>query len=1395
MKMNTRRESVIGLVLLLVGACSDSDEFPCIAGTLECACTEGQCLDEGAVCINGTCSVVSCEVGSEGCACDEDYTCGVDPSGRPLACAGGLCAPPFCPPGDLGCECIGAGACNDALVCSDVSGVFRCEAADCPPGELGCSCFLDRTCDFDTTGRRLVCDGAQCVPQTCDPGSAGCVCTSNFGCESGLLCSADQRCDPITCAPGTIGCQCSQGGLCASSTLQCDAGVCQEIGCPPGTAGCGCTAGETCESGALVCENGRCGSPSCRTGNLGCACFNDGSCDLGGLCESGWCMASDCIAGRENCPCDEGSCGDGLVCLADTICVDDVGYPGGECLANQTCRSGARCEAGTCFACVPGQMGCDCADGAVCATGLACLAGRCIAEGSLVGQIPDDPVCYTPCSDDLRRPDGTILTCDAEGLLEGCLEGTSCVGGTCLENASVPFFNGPSSEELAQVPSCTSNVDCPDYQACIQGKCFSQCEDSGDCDQPLVCHRKVCRVPCDVENEPCPSGAVCEADEGTSGFCFDVDDPTVTGALADGGFRILDTRVDFSAVTDSGSVFVYNSGPRQSTLRVRKGYHSEFHEDPSDDRRVSSTVNGQSCETVGECPLEWLTMGWQSSSVTVALSPVQLLEVSVGGGCEAEPIQCQSDADCGSGLSGNVCNSDGFCECDPNADNAPPACEDATACLARLDFAGAASFGDDTITSWQGEVTVELPGREQDTVFFQYRAGSEGRWVGTAHYYANFEDTGVNEWVAGGRSDADLALVQNALVTQWGAFRRGDLPWELFEALLRATETESWRFPNVQARCDDAACYLHDRGEGIGVYSSSLRTQPIPTGAVELPFGMNVTPDREASGFEAVGKIDSSGTLHYPGEPVVNLTFETDPGQCLPGFGEDCVAFLQDFGAQIVVGGRYLADDGDLGCDERPDGTYKRLEFPWLVDGFAPPGFAGSLDAIPDAKYECRDALIPRDPTSGNTQEIEDANMRATAANPIPDAQTRTRFLELIDGVVVNETDLFILFKETFESAGRVNEGYGYLRLQRIPATLDKEDSDGDGLANDFDGNAPPAVRSEPTNVLGATCNSDLLSEALGFVNAELSGSCAANDLGACVDELSQMLLVGRSVAPVTPLNPTQEVVHYLCVDTGLFDGGPSSFTNTNEPPNDDTCTCRGGACNRCQDDFATNFDPFAIDRTVDRNPVNEQCEYIAGDGLCDDGGPGASSSMCAFGTDASDCGLRTPSDLVLECPADSEVIFFTVDPGDITQNMIDALDCQQTEGTSVAFGGEAQGTCATQLQQWRSGGRIVQEDPFFVCADSSRTFCDANRGDLREGKRFFQAASTDPGYERLTTQIDQAFRYKTQFLGRAGTGVGFVPEICSSTPELRPYCYDPVLIERSKQRVECLTHLYTTYY
>ena len=64
---------------------------------------------------------------------------------------------------------------------------------------------------------------------------------------------------------------------------------------------------------------------------------------------------------------------------------------------------------------------------------------------------------------------------------------------------------------------------------------------------------------------------------------------------------------------------------------------------------------------------------------------------------------------------------------------------------------------------------------------------------------------------------------------------------------------------------------------------------------------------------------------------------------------------------------------------------------------------------------------------------------------------------------------------------------------------------------------------------------------------------------------------------------------------------------------------------------------------------------WLPGDGACDDGGPGATFTVCDFGTDCSDCGARYDAD------GDG----FYDDEGTVPLDTNLILDCDDTEATT----------------------------------------------------------------------------------------------------------------------------------
>lgn len=98
---------------------------------------------------------------------------------------------------------------------------------------------------------------------------------------------------------------------------------------------------------------------------------------------------SDCTPGELDCSCDEGACGEGLVCSDDT-CVEDTGCDPGTTDCVCTGDGGCLDEADECIdgMCMPrtdcdGELGCACNDDGTCDEGLECSDGLCTSADAL----------------------------------------------------------------------------------------------------------------------------------------------------------------------------------------------------------------------------------------------------------------------------------------------------------------------------------------------------------------------------------------------------------------------------------------------------------------------------------------------------------------------------------------------------------------------------------------------------------------------------------------------------------------------------------------------------------------------------------------------------------------------------------------------------------------------------------------------------------------------------------------------------------------------------------------------------------------------------------------------------------------------------------------------------
>lgn len=765
--------------------------------------------------------------------------------------------------------------------------------------------------------------------------------------------------------------------------------------------------------------------------------------------------------------------------------------------------------------------GCACGGGAPCASGLVCTNGRCAEDSGQTLTPPAEPLCYTPCQGgSARTSTGELVDCGEDFLLAGCIGAATCVNGSCVVP---PEECGPDGciqtpVEPTSVGQCSEDVDCPSFQACIQNQCYSDCESDSECRDGRVCYRKTCRVACktaDDSETQCPAGTLCESEDGQSGHCMpivavDRELPTNAGVKTD--------ELEEDAFIVEPSVVRFSA--RRLTGSVT------FTNDTGEDRlivvqKVSHTefVRGEE-KLIENYPMPWLSLGTESD----APAQVQALSIQVPAGTSRT-----------------------------------------------LELTGAEN---PALPRWTGLLEVTAEGRPTRRISLQYAGNPEGHWSGRVHYVANFGTRSLDAWRQN-RSDRNaLKVVGNALVRRWGAFRERRISWDEFTAALTATESESWRWESVKSRCPsrenpnpNAACYLYDNALGIAVYSDNVSDAPVPTGAIDVPIAMNLRAD-DPSGAPGrwTGRIVSEEALQYAGNPAVALTFASDPGTC--GDASTCVTFLDTFSADVLVGGRYLTDaKGSVNCDQVPGGSFEAQLTPWLVPGFT----AGTdVDVAGNRyRYECRDSWTPL----GRSARNAPTNRSLAGGNPIPDGASRVRRIRLIDGALINQELMFILFEERFPSFLDANDeegfvAYGYMVLRHGVTNLSDADFAGSQLVD-----ARPAPGIEPV-----ACSAGLLramSDAIDWPTPATGESPRP----VSADTVSRYLLTviqgsppaaeGNTIAP-----SSAEKVHYFCEDTNSFSGGPalegeacpagSAVTYfTLQGPQAEEATLRNDACHR----------------------------------------------------------------------------------------------------------------------------------------------------------------------------------------------------------------------------------------
>jgi hypothetical protein len=670
--------------------------------------------------------------------------------------------------------------------------------------------------------------------------------------------------------------------------------------------------------------------------------------------------------------------------------------------------------------------------------------------------------CYSPC-----RGGGD---CSDEGLVDGCIGDTECREGTChpLAGASSKLsatatkaaFGAPrgvisaaAGDEAAEdLGKCEEDYECPDHQTCMSGTCRSNCEGDEDCSAPDLCRKKVCRTPCLAGESTCDGDYACRLDDGESGFCMPKVPATAEVNPPNGAFSVVPDRLAFAKTTPDGSFEIHNESATEQVFVVRRVSHE------------ATTPEGET-EVASEDGLSWLIL-------------------------DAEGAAEETD-----GISVQV-----------------PANETAT-----VTIAGA---GDTGYEAYKGALLVsnELLGDWEVDVTFS--GTKDGAWAGNMYFFgANFGEVGLPEWLSNKFSADATRTLGNAFIRRWTAFRDNKITKEEFEAMLTATNTGSWNWASVKERCPtreapdaNTACYMSNVPSGLSIYSEFLPDAPIPGGVVEYPITLNIAASDDGTTWS--GKVDSSETLHYPGDPKIEFSFGSDPSLCT-GDDETCKSLLEGLTLEVAVGGRYPTVPTDSNCSGNTG--FKAVHTPWLVEGFTA-GTEAAGDGELRYAYECRKALLP----FGEDTEVEALNVSYAATNPIPDGATRRRKIELIDGAMIDGKALFVIFRESMPSFFDPNgdeslSGYGYMWLQRSAASLAKEDYAG---ADQTDDTVPP-------DAAATSC--------AGWIIDAIQATGGPSGLnGTTASDIGMAVVVGATGTLGTPL--AADTVHSYCVDTGRFD-------------------------------------------------------------------------------------------------------------------------------------------------------------------------------------------------------------------------------------------------------------------
>lgn len=640
------------------------------------------------------------------------------------------------------------------------------------------------------------------------------------------------------------------------------------------------------------------------------------------------------------------------------------------------------------------------------------------------------------------------------------------------------------------------------------------------------------------------------------------------------------------------------------------------------------------------------------------------------------------------------------------------------------------------LSRYDGELQILHPRLRVQSITLSYTGTLEGKWSGNMYFFANFGDRGLETWRSNPDDQSALRAVGNALIRRWGAFRDRRISLDEFKATITATQTESWKWNSVKDRCPTTDA--PDPNVGCYLYDNvtglGIYSDFLPDNPI--PTGASALPISVNLQRDGAGSV-----LDWTGRIVSEeaLQYAGSPRVSVR-FAEDPSDCSTSAGRTCINRLRAFSADIYVGgryLTQPTDTTCAQAApdtFQLTSTPWLVPGFGPNFTARSNEVLGSgpKFRYECRDKLLPFSDPSRTSlNINLAVSNPVPDGSTRKRTLELLDGALIDQNTLFVLVRERFPSFLDPADTQGFSAYGYMLL----ERTPARLAAADFQSTTPQDYRAPASRVLNVSCSPELLTQ----VNvSSLDSSNAARVGQAMVDGVIPSATPPATIDPNDP-SPTAERVHYLCAATGLFDGGKLDDGTASAS----RVSCPAGS--------QVRFFTLSGAGSSQQEVAEMSCQN--GGGICREGEPCSTATVTADGS---------------------------------------TIPAPCTAGSACSV----KGTCGELFQTWlTSRPANVRLEPVFRCTDSSQALCDVDRTNLRAGKTFYKDLPQQVVFRGLDELINEAFRYKTQFQNRSGTGLGFVPQTCSGGAGEASYCYDPEQIEQIRDRVDCATHVYTEYY